>query len=189
MADLGLSTCDKISVVKSARSEVPAVCRETDCVRYQHSHLAAAQPPGWDKEIENFKNLSPTLTDSTSVTSTCLVVMFDSLQPGVQGTMRRLCQGRKKCLAMLVISPEENIQQAPPEEELPPQQKFSLQTAWLVVKVLPRGYLLRLACSGRSRLWLEYGEDVLQSNTKTKHDLNQQIFEGEKLNLCKQNNA
>ena len=61
---------------------------------------------------------------------------------------------------------------------MPVQQKFSLQTAWLVVKVLPRGYLLRLACSGRTRLWLEYGENVSGTNVKTKHDLDQQIFEG-----------
>ena len=60
-------------------------------------------------------------------------------------------------------------------EVLAPQHKFSLQTAWLVVKVLPRGYLLRLACSGRTRLWLEYGENI-----KTKHNLDQQIFEGNK---------
>ena len=58
------------------------------------------------------------------------------------------------------------------------QDKFSLQTAWLVVKVLPRGYLLRLACSGRTRLWLEYGENVSGTNIKTKHSLSQHIFEG-----------
>ena len=43
---------------------------------------------------------------------------------------------------------------------------------------LPRGYLVRLACSGRTRLWLEYGENVSGTNVKTTHDLNQQIFEG-----------
>ena len=62
---------------------------------------------------------------------------------------------------------------------MPVQQKFSLQTAWVVVKVLPRGYLVRLACSGRTRLWLEYGENVSGTNVKTTHDLDQQIFEGE----------
>ena len=43
---------------------------------------------------------------------------------------------------------------------------------------LPRGYMVRLACSGRTRVWLEYGENVIGTNVKTKHDLNQQIFEG-----------
>ena len=114
----------------------------------------------------------------TSVTSTCLVVMLDSLQDGVQSAMRKLCDGRKKCIALLAISQEDDIHQDPPAEELAPQQKFSLQTAWLVVKILPKGYLLRLACSGRSKLWLEYGENVGWTNVKTKHDLDKQIFEG-----------
>ena len=43
---------------------------------------------------------------------------------------------------------------------------------------LPRGYMVRLACSGRTRVWLEYGENVSGTNVKTKHDLDQQIFEG-----------
>ena len=75
-------------------------------------------------------------------------------------------------------SQEETIQQDPPAEVMAAQQKFSLQTAWLVVKVLPRGYLLRLACSGRTRLWLDYGENVSGTNIKTKHSLSQHIFEG-----------
>ena len=79
---------------------------------------------------------------------------------------------------------EENIQQDPPAEELPPQPKFSLQPGWLVVKAVPRGYLLRLTCSNRSRLWLDYGENIELSKTKTKHDLDQQIFEGENLYLA-----
>ena len=119
------------------------------------------------------------LTSTTSVTSTCLVVMLDSLQAGVQGTMRKLCQGRKKCVALLVISQEEKLEQDPPAEVLDAEQKFSLQTAWLVVKLLPRGYMVRLACSGRSRVWLQYGENILQSNINTKHDLNKHIFQGE----------
>ena len=45
--DLGLSTCDKISVVKSTRSEVSSVCEDMDCYRYQHQHLSrAAHLPG-----------------------------------------------------------------------------------------------------------------------------------------------
>ena len=105
---------------------------------------------GWGKLI-----VLIVLTSTISVTSTCLVVMMDSLQAGVRGTMRKLCQGRKKCVALLVISQEEKLEQDPPDEVLAAQQKFSLQTAWLVVKLLPRGYMVRLACSGRSRVWLE----------------------------------
>ena len=77
-----------------------------------------------------------------------------------------------------LCSQEENIHQDPPAEVLPPQQKFSLQTAWLVVKLLPRGYLVRLACRDRTRLWLEYGENIVGTNIITKHDLNKHIFEG-----------
>lgn len=46
LTDLGLSTCDKVSVVKSTRSEVDPLCEETDCLRYQHQHLSGAQLPG-----------------------------------------------------------------------------------------------------------------------------------------------
>ena len=114
---------------------------------------------GWGKLI-----VLIVLTSTISVTSTCLVVMLDRLQEGVQGTMRKLCEGRKKCVALLVISQEENIHQDPPAEELAAEQKFSLQVAWLVVKILPRGYMVRLACSGRSKVWLEYGENVAGTN-------------------------
>ena len=50
LTDLGLSTCDKISVVQSTRSRVPSVCEESDCLRYQFQHLAEARPPGWNKQ-------------------------------------------------------------------------------------------------------------------------------------------
>ena len=103
MSDLGLSTCDKISVVKSARSSdlQQSLCEDTDCVRYQHQHLSgAARLPG--RRQQHLLLTSTPFT--TSVTSTCLVVMLDSLQAGVQATMRKICQGRKKCLALWVIS-------------------------------------------------------------------------------------
>ena len=47
-----------------------------------------------------------------------------------------------------------------------------------MVKILPRGYMVRLACSGRSKVWLEYGENISGTNVKTTHDLEKQIFEG-----------
>ena len=112
------------------------------------------------------------------MTSTCLLVMLDSLQEGVQGTMRKLCEGRKKCVALLLITQEDDIQQDPPAEELAAEQKFSLQVAWLVVKILPRGYMVRLACSGRSKIWLEYGENVAGASIRTTHSLDKQIFQG-----------
>ena len=119
------------------------------------------------------------LYKTLSVTSSCLVVMVDSLEPGVQGRMMELCRGRRKCVALMVISGEEDIRQDPPAEELPVQQKFSLQTAWVVVKRLARGYMVRLSCRGRSRLWLQYGSQVPEEiRRKTNHDLTLQIFEG-----------
>ena len=161
LTDLGLSTCDKISVVKSAMSKTEPLCEERDCHRYQYQHLPGARIPGG--VTQTITSITST-TSTTSVTSTCLVVMLDRLQEGVQGTMRKLCEGRKKCVALLVISQEENIHQDPPAEELAAEQKFSLQVAWLVVKILPRGYMVRLACSGRSKVWLEYGENVAGTN-------------------------
>ena len=103
---------------------------------------------------------------------------MDSLELGVQGRMMDLCQGRKKCVALMVISRVEDINQDPPVETLTVQQKFSLQTAWVVVKRLAKGYMVRLSCSARSRLWLQYGSMVSEEiRGKTNHDLNQQIFE------------
>ena len=105
--------------------------------------------------------------------------MLDSLELGVQGRMMDLCRGRKKCVALMVISREEDINQDPPVETLTVQQKFSLQTAWVVVKRLAKGYMVRLSCSARSRLWLQYSSMVSEEiRGKTNHDLNQQIFEG-----------
>ena len=49
LTDLGLDICDKVSVVVSARSDVPPLCKEMDCMRYQHQHLSDASLPGWER--------------------------------------------------------------------------------------------------------------------------------------------
>ena len=137
--------------------------------------------------------------------------------------MRRLCQGRKKCLAMMLISQawldilihkEEGFSAFFPgclgsfpriwvlgkdkdfvgeygatggEHPAGPSRRGAAAPA----KVLLAAWLaggescaLRLTCSNRSRLWLDYGENIELSKTKTKHDLDQQIFEGENLYLA-----
>ena len=49
LTDLGLATCDKVSVVVSRSSDVPPPCKEMDCMRYQHQHLSDASLPGWER--------------------------------------------------------------------------------------------------------------------------------------------
>ena len=68
--------------------------------------------------------------------------MFEELQAGVRRKMFDLCKGRKKCVALVRVSQEEDIRLDPPPEELAEQQRFSLQPAWVVVKRVARGVLL-----------------------------------------------
>ena len=120
------------------------------------------------------------LTNLTLVTSTCLVVMLEELQAGVQKVMSDLCKGRKKCVALVRVSQEEDIRLDPPPEQLAEQQRFSLQPAWVVVKRVARGHIVRLTCSGRERVWLQHSglEESGQIRRRTTHDLDQEIFKG-----------
>ena len=136
-------------------------------------------PPRAKRIMKIYENVFGENNKKASVTSNCLVVMFDSLQPGVQRNMMSLCTGRKQCVSLLVISQSEDIRQDPPAWESPAQPQFSLQTAWLVVKRVPRGYILRLSCSGRESTWLHSTSQLsLQIRRTTNPRLTQQIFQG-----------
>ena len=56
LTDLGLATCDKVSVVVSAMSDVPPMCREMDCMRIVYQHLSDSLLPGWVKKRKEIKN-------------------------------------------------------------------------------------------------------------------------------------
>ena len=174
VSDLGLSQCDLVVV--------EAQCEETPCSVFHHSQVSAGPAArGLQSVCVNIHH------SQSAVTSTCLVVRFEKLQHGVQQIMLDLCQGRKKCVALVTVSQEEDINQdPPPPEELPVQQRFSLQTAWLVVKRLARGYMVRLTCSGRTRVWLLYTSPEVPSEIKrkTNRDLDDQIFQGWWQALC-----
>ena len=105
--------------------------------------------------------------------------MFEELQFGVQKMMFDLCKGRKKCVALLTVSKEEDIRQDLPAEELPEQQRFSLQTAWLVVKRVARGHIVKLTCSGREKIWVHYSPEVpWEIRRTTNNNLDHEIFKG-----------
>ena len=77
---------------------------------------------------------------------------------------------------------EEDIRQDLPAEELPEQQRFSLQTAWLVVKRVARGHIVKLTCSGRQKIWLHYSPEVpWEIRRTTNNNLDQEIFKGRTL--------
>ena len=81
--------------------------------------------------------------------------MLDSFEPGTRSVVKSLCQGRKRCVALMMMSeagprqPELEVG-ASPELEL----AFSHQVAWVLASTSQSGHIITLSCSGRSHTWL-----------------------------------
>ena len=82
-------------------------------------------------------------------------MLLDSFEPGTRSVVRNLCQGRKRCVALMVVTepgarePESDVRE-PPEPEL----AFSHQAAWVVARPSLSGHIVTITCSGRSLTWL-----------------------------------
>ena len=87
--------------------------------------------------------------------------MLDSFEPGTRSVVRSLCEGRKRCVALMVVTepgprgPESDVREAPE-----PELAFSHQAAWVVARPSLSGHIVTISCSGRSHTWLslDHGE-------------------------------
>ena len=70
--------------------------------------------------------------------------------------MTKLCQGWKKCVALVLVEEEEPMDQRIGEPEA--QLKFSIPVVWVLAKRVKNGFILRLQCRGGGRLWMHYDE-------------------------------
>ena len=78
--------------------------------------------------------------------------------------MDTLCQGRKKCIAMVTLDEEDTLHQ---EMEKPVAQlKYSIQVAWVMLKMVKQGFLVKVQCGERAQQWVEYVHDT--NNCKIK---------------------
>ena len=101
------------------------------------------------------------------MTSNGVVVLLDSFEPGTRPVVRSLCQGRKRCVALMLMS-EAGALEPEPDVPDPPELAFSHKAAWVVARPSRSGHIVTLSCSGRSRTWLsrddgEGGIDRLMS--------------------------
>ena len=89
-------------------------------------------------------------------------MLLDSFAPGTRTVVRSLCQGRKRCVALMLVS-ETNVREPEPDVPDPPELAFSHQAAWVVARPSRSGRIVTLSCSGRSRTWLsrDDGERVM----------------------------
>ena len=61
--------------------------------------------------------------------------MLDSFDGGARKLVKNLCHGRKRCVALMVVSEGESSPREPELEEAPaPEMAFSHQTAWVVAR-------------------------------------------------------
>ena len=91
--------------------------------------------------------------------------------------MSRLCEGRKKCVALSMVGLDGDINIELPVGKLPSLDKFSYQVAWTLVKRSKSGLIVRISCGERSHIWLH-----LDSMDKKTFD--NKIFEGFWLKFC-----
>ena len=84
------------------------------------------------------------------------MVILDSYQSESQTMIRQYCDKRKKCVAMLALGQDEDINTDPePETEPTDEHKFSLQVAWVNVKPSSAGHIIRVKCKNRQQTWLD----------------------------------
>ena len=86
------------------------------------------------------------------MTSNGVVVLLDSFEPGTSSVVKSLCQGRKRCVALMMGS-----EAGPKEPELEagaPELAFSHQAAWVEATPSRSGHIVTLSCSGRRHTWL-----------------------------------
>ena len=82
-------------------------------------------------------------------------MLLDSFEPGTRSVVKSLCQGRKRCVALMMAS-----EAGPREPELEvgaspePELAFSHQVAWVLASPSSSGHIVTLSCSGRSHTWL-----------------------------------
>ena len=70
--------------------------------------------------------------------------------------MAKLCQGWRKCVALVMMEEEEAMDQEIGEPVV--QLKFSLPVVWVLIKRVKDGFMMRLQCGGSGRLWMQYDE-------------------------------
>ena len=80
-------------------------------------------------------------------------MLLDSFEPGTRTVVRSLCQGRKRCVALMLLS-ETGPREPEPDVPDPPELAFSHQAAWVVARPSRSGHIVTLSCSGRSHTWL-----------------------------------
>ena len=89
--------------------------------------------------------------------SSCLLAVWPAIPPDGPVIMDTLCQGRKKCMALVILDEEDTLHQ---EMEKPVTQlKYSIQVAWVMVKMVKEGFLVRLQCGEQANQWVEYVQD------------------------------
>ena len=64
--------------------------------------------------------------------------MLDSFDGGARKLVKNLCHGRKRCVALMLVSEGREGESSPREPELEeapaPEMAFSHQTAWVVAR-------------------------------------------------------
>ena len=130
----------KISSTKTnpkRRNNILKICGEVSC-----QHFSDQVPP------------------PSQSTSTCLVVFWEEFNEESSSSMKVLCDGRKKCIAMTLLDSEEDINiPFPLKSELPSEKKFSIQNSWVAVKKSRSGHIVKLSCRGNSVTWLQKDKD------------------------------
>lgn len=99
---------------------------------------------------------STQLDHSTSGSSTCLVVAWPSVPPTGQTVMASMCVGWRSCVALVLLKESDTMEQ---QIKMPlVQLRFSLGLAWVMIKRIQLGFIVRLQCGQKIKHWMHYDE-------------------------------
>ena len=101
--------------------------------------------------------------------STCLVVAWPSIPPSGPAIMASMCEGWRRCVALVMLDEMDAMDQEIGEPPL--QLKYSLAVAWVMIKRVEEGFVVRLKCGQKMKHWMQYDEIsnyASGSNTNTR---------------------
>ena len=87
----------------------------------------------------------------------CLVVAWPSVPQSVQDDMANFCVGWKRCIALFILKKGDSLDQHLGGNP-PTQLKFSLSVAWILIKSVREGFIVRLSCGQKMKQWMLYND-------------------------------
>ena len=105
-----------------------------------------------------------------------MITVWHTVPPTVPEYMEKVCQGKKRCLALVFM--EEDDDPAKLIYEPSVHLKYSQPVIWVLVKKVQDGFIISLNCKNSTRTsWMLYNKQYLHKDRKyPKRKIDREIF-------------